>query len=70
MDDELLTIDDLAKLLKLSKRSVYEMTRARTRARMLERGEKVLPMVRLNSHTRFLRSAVNKWVQESQVEAA
>jgi hypothetical protein len=63
---ELLTIEDLAKFLKLTKRSAYELTKARTRARQIH----PVPMIRINSHPRFVRAEVEKWILKLQEEAA
>jgi len=63
---ELLTISDLAAWLKLSKRSVYELTKQRTRARQSH----PIPMIRINGHPRFVRSQVEAWILKLQEEAA
>jgi predicted DNA-binding transcriptional regulator AlpA len=63
---ELLTLSDLAKLLKLSKTSAYNLTRARTRARM----RSPIPMLRINGHSRFLSSDVEAWLQKLREEQA
>jgi len=63
---EVLTIDEVASLLKMSKRQVYELTRARTRAL----SKLPIPLVRINSNTRFLRTAIENWLQQLSQEAA
>ena len=63
---ELLTIDDLAKLLKLSKRSAYELTKERVRARM----STPIPFIKINGNTRFVRADVETWIQKLREEAA
>jgi predicted DNA-binding transcriptional regulator AlpA len=55
---EILTVEDLAKWLKVSKRSVYEMTRSRSR----ERHEIPLPILRLPVGLRFRRGDVEHWL--------
>jgi excisionase family DNA binding protein len=57
---ELLTIDELSELLKMSRRQVYELTRVRTREKMTI----PLPLIRINGNTRFLRSEVEKWLKK------
>jgi predicted DNA-binding transcriptional regulator AlpA len=63
---ELLTIDDLAKYLKLSKRSCYELTKARTRARQ----KHPVPLIRINGHARFVKADVENWIQKLREEQA
>ena len=63
---EILTIDELAALLKMSRRSIYEMTNARGRERM----DHPLPCLRLNGAVRFRRSDIEKWLDEIAREAA
>lgn len=62
---EILTVEDLAKWLKVSKRSVYEMTRERGQ----QRHEIPLPVLRLPCGMRFRRSDVEAWIQRC-VDAA
>jgi predicted DNA-binding transcriptional regulator AlpA len=61
---ELLTLDDLAKMLKLSKTSAYNLTRARTRARM----KHPVPMLRINGHSRFVSTDVEAWLKQLREE--
>lgn len=62
---ELLTVEECAKLLKISPRSIYEMTSRRGRAR----NPHPLPVVRLNSKClRFRLEDIENWV-ESLVKA-
>jgi excisionase family DNA binding protein len=63
---DLLTIEELAALLKLSKRSVYELCSERGRARMKD----PLPVIRLGRHVRFLKPAVEAWLQKLQDKEA
>jgi excisionase family DNA binding protein len=55
---EILTIEELASLLKMSRNQVYGMTRARARKRM----ENPLPVLRLNGNVRFKRSDIEAWL--------
>ena len=63
---EILTIDELATLLKMSRRSVYEMTNARGRERM----SVPLPVLRINGSVRFRKQDIEKWLDEIAREAA
>jgi len=55
---EILTVEDLAAWLKVSKRSVYEMTRQRGQ----QRHEIPLPILRLPVGLRFRRSDIEAWL--------
>jgi excisionase family DNA binding protein len=59
---EILTITELAQLLKLSKRSCQELCSARGRARMKD----PLPMIRLGGRVRFLKAEVENWLHRLQ----
>jgi len=48
---EILTVDDLAAMLKMSRGQIYEMTRARTRTGSMR--EHPLPVLRINGNVRF-----------------
>jgi excisionase family DNA binding protein len=64
---ELLTIDECAALLKVSPRSVYEMTSSRGRARR----QHPLPVLRLNSKClRFRREDIEAWLEQIAKENA
>lgn len=56
---EILTLDDVAKLLKMTRNQVYTMTRARSQERM----EVPLPVLRINGNLRFRRNDVEAWVE-------
>jgi excisionase family DNA binding protein len=56
---EILTVDELASLLKMTRRQVYTMTESRTRAKQ----EHPLPIMRVNGNLRFSRTAVESWLQ-------
>lgn len=55
---EILTVEDLAKWLKVSKRSVYEMTASRGQ----QRHENPVPILRLPVGLRFRRSDIEAWL--------
>jgi predicted DNA-binding transcriptional regulator AlpA len=59
---EILTVDELALLLKMNKRQVYEMTRARTRSGAMR--EHPLPVFKINSNVRFLKSDIENWIEK------
>ena len=61
---ELLTFEELADWLKLSKRSCYELTNARVRARQ----RFPLPFIKINGNTRFVRADVEAWLQKLREE--
>jgi predicted DNA-binding transcriptional regulator AlpA len=56
---EILTVEDLAKWLRVSKRSVYEMTCDRGQ----QRHEIPLPILRLPVGLRFLRRDIEAWLE-------
>jgi predicted DNA-binding transcriptional regulator AlpA len=56
---EILTVEDLAKWLKVSKRSVYEMTASRGQ----QRHENPVPILRLPVGLRFRRSDIEAWLE-------
>jgi excisionase family DNA binding protein len=59
-DVEILTIDEVAAWLKISKRAVYELTSERGRTRM----KHPLPVLRINSTIRFIKSDVAEWIEK------
>jgi excisionase family DNA binding protein len=59
---EILTVDELAQLLKMTRRQIYSMTETRTRAKQ----EHPLPILRVNGNLRFSRTAVEVWLQKLQ----
>jgi len=56
--DELLTVSDLALILKCKESSVYNLTRRRGRARY----DNPVPVLRLPCGLRFKRSSVMAWL--------
>ena len=63
---EILTIDEVASLLRVSKRSVYEWTSERGRERMKVNP---FPVLRMNTTIRFVKADVEAWLSR-QKEAA
>ncbi len=61
LNDEILTMDELAVLLKVEPKKVYEMTRKRFKRR---RGF-VLPKFRVGRELRFRRKDVEMWIEKS-----
>jgi excisionase family DNA binding protein len=59
---EILTVDELASLLKMSRRQIYSMTESRTRAKQ----KHPLPILRVNGNLRFSRTAVETWLANLQ----
>jgi predicted DNA-binding transcriptional regulator AlpA len=57
---EILTLEELAQFLKMSKGQCYSMTRSRARVRM----DHPLPCLRLNGNLRFRKSDVERWLDE------
>ncbi len=66
MEQTILTIDEVASLLKVSRRSVYEWTSERGRERLKVNP---FPVLRINSTIRFVREDVLAWINR-QKEAA
>jgi predicted DNA-binding transcriptional regulator AlpA len=65
---EILTVDELATLLKMSKRQVYEMTSTRTRTGAMKKNP--VPVVRINGNLRFRKVDVEAWLAKLALEAA
>jgi excisionase family DNA binding protein len=59
---EILTVAELATLLKMSKTQVYEMTKTRTRTGSMR--EHPLPVLRINGNVRFRKSDVEAWIEK------
>lgn len=57
---EILTVDELAELLKMSKGQIYEMTKERTRTGSMK--DHPLPALKINGNLRFLRKDVDSWL--------
>jgi predicted DNA-binding transcriptional regulator AlpA len=59
---EILTVAELASLLKMSTNQVYEMTRTRTRSGAMR--ENPIPVVKINGNVRFLKSEIEAWIEK------
>ena len=56
----ILTIDEAAALLKVSRNQMYSMTRKRGASRM----DRPIPVIRLNGNLRFSKESLEKWLEE------
>ena len=56
MHEELLTVEELASIFKLTRWTVYNLTRQRNRVRG------ALPYIKVGRQLRFRRSAVEAWL--------
>jgi excisionase family DNA binding protein len=61
---EILTIDELGQLLKLSRAQIYSMLRKRGQARM----QNPLPALKLNGNIRFRRQDIVEWLDKCAKE--
>jgi predicted DNA-binding transcriptional regulator AlpA len=59
--DLLLTLDEVAELLKLEPSSVYSLTRARSKSR-----PHPLPVIKIAKKLRFRRSSVLAWLADME----
>jgi excisionase family DNA binding protein len=57
---ELLTVAELAAMLKMNKRQVYEMTKTRTRSGAMR--EHPIPFLKINGNVRFRKSDIEDWI--------
>jgi predicted DNA-binding transcriptional regulator AlpA len=60
--DELLSVSDLATILKCKESSVYNLTRRRGAARY----DNPVPVLRLPMGLRFRRSSINEWLESQE----
>ncbi len=67
MEQTILTIDEVAALLRVSKRSVYEFTSERGRERLKSNP---FPVLRIGSTIRFVRDDVQAWINRQKEVAA
>jgi predicted DNA-binding transcriptional regulator AlpA len=65
---EILTVDELAALLKMSKRQIYTMCEKRTRNGSMK--DHPLPVLKINGNLRFRKAAIEEWVQLVEGKAA
>ena len=63
---EILTIDELAALLKMSKRQIYTMTETRTSSGAMKTNP--LPVLKINGNLRFRRAAIEEWLLKLEEE--
>jgi excisionase family DNA binding protein len=63
---DILTLPEVAELLRMKPTSVYELTRARTR----EKHKHPLPVLRIGSALRFRREDIEQWLEQLSKEAA
>ena len=59
---EILTVAELAAMLKMSKRQIYEMTTTRTRTGSML--ENPLPVLKINGNIRFRKGDVEAWIEK------
>jgi predicted DNA-binding transcriptional regulator AlpA len=59
---EILTVAEIAAMLKVSKRHVYELTKKRTQSGDVR--EHPLPVLRIGSSVRFRKSDVEAWIEK------
>lgn len=57
---EILTIDELATLLKMTRRQIYTMTETRTSSGAMKTNP--LPVLKINGNLRFRRAAIDGWL--------
>jgi excisionase family DNA binding protein len=62
---EILTVDELASLLKMTRRQIYTMTEKRTR----EKQKHPLPFAHVNGNLRFSKADVEAWFAQLQQES-
>jgi predicted DNA-binding transcriptional regulator AlpA len=56
---EILTIEELAALLKMTRGQVYTLTRSRSRVRM----DHPIPILKINGNVRFRRRDIEGWLE-------
>jgi excisionase family DNA binding protein len=67
--DEIITAQEVAAMLKISKSQVYELANEKTRTGEVRKHP--IPVVRLGTSVRFRRSAFEAWLERlSEKEAA
>jgi predicted DNA-binding transcriptional regulator AlpA len=57
---EIMTVQDLADVLKMSRSQIYDLTRKRARVRQ----ELPVPVLRISSNLRFRRTDIEKWLDQ------
>ena len=66
--DEILTVDEVAAFLKMSKGQIYEMTKQRTRSGSMR--DHPLPVLKINGNLRFRKVDVDSWLARLADEEA
>jgi excisionase family DNA binding protein len=59
---EILTVAELAAMLKMNKRQIYEMTNRRTRSGAMR--ENPIPVLKINGNVRFRKSDIEDWIEK------
>jgi excisionase family DNA binding protein len=59
---DILTVDDLAAMLKMSKSQIYKLTQARTESGELRKHP--LPVLRIGTSVRFRKADVEVWINQ------
>lgn len=67
MDQTILTIDEVASLLRVSKRSIYEYVSTRGRARMKHNP---FPVLRIGDRVLFVKQDILAWINRQKEVAA
>jgi excisionase family DNA binding protein len=62
LNAEILTVDELAAMLKMNKRQIYSMTDKHTRTGSMRQNP--LPVLRINGNLRFRRSDIEAWLEK------
>jgi predicted DNA-binding transcriptional regulator AlpA len=65
---EILTVQEVAALLKMSKRQVYTMCETRTRIGSMK--DHPLPVMKINGNLRFRKSSIDEWVKLVEAKVA
>jgi hypothetical protein len=65
---EILTVDELATMLKMNKKQIYTMCETRTRTGAMKNNP--LPVLKINGNLRFHKEAVLEWLGIRQAQQA
>jgi excisionase family DNA binding protein len=63
----ILTVDEAAELLKMTRTQVYNLCRARSRARM---GDQAIPVIRVLGNVRFAKESLIEWLKQLETQEA
>jgi len=66
MEQTILTIDEVSKMLRVSKRSIYEYTSERGRERMKQNP---FPVLRIGDRVLFVREDILQWINRQKAVA-